>query len=118
MTRGVARPLPPAHIGHEFIDVFELLQGRPSDVLSGASRTGSEPDRKRFREVFVRVALRVPEAEMLDVPLAGGIGPVILGYLRRRLPEELLPPTPALQLVRMLKGVPGLVAHDPHAFGA
>jgi hypothetical protein len=64
------------------------------------------------------VTLGVPQAQVLDVPLAGWIRAIVLGVRGRRLSEELLPATAPLQLVRMLKGVPRLVTHDPHAFGA
>src|SRR5688572_30860398 len=62
------------------------------------------------------MTLGVPQPQVLDVSLAGRIGAVVLGIASGRLAEELLPPAPALELVRVLERMAGLVSHDAHAF--
>src|SRR5437773_9694813 len=60
----------------------------------------SQPHRKGFGEILVRMALRVPAPEMLDITPAGRIGPVVERVVFRRRTEQLLPAPAALQLDR------------------
>src|SRR4051812_46768879 len=64
-------------LGHQLVDVFKLLQGRPAGVALAPIRARRQPDRKRLREIFVGMALSVPKREVLDVTLAGRLGPII-----------------------------------------
>ena len=51
---------------HQLVHVLQLLKRRPAHVALAPIRTRREPDRERLGEIFVRVALRVPEPEMLN----------------------------------------------------
>src|SRR4051794_16802679 len=104
------------NLAHQFVDIFELLQRRPSLISRPPVRTRPQPHRKRFGEIFIRMALRIPEAEMLDVPPAGRIGPVVARVALRRRAEQLLPAPAALQLVTVLNGMACLMTEDGHAF--
>src|SRR5437762_7103145 len=63
-------PLPGDFV-HQFIDIFELLQRRPSGIARPPVRTRPEPHREGFGEILIRMALRVPEPKMLDITAAG-----------------------------------------------
>ena len=63
--------------GHQIVNEFKFLQYRPAGVAHTPVRAGPEPDRKRFGEILVRVALCVPESQMLNEIPAGGVRPVI-----------------------------------------
>src|SRR5262249_54567341 len=65
--------------------------------------------------ILVRMALRIPEPEMLDITAARRIGPVIARGVFRGRTEQLLPAPTALQLVGMLHGVSRLMTEDGHA---
>src|SRR5437773_8962884 len=77
----------------------------------------SQPHRKGFGEILVRMALRVPAPEMLDITPAGRIGPVVERVVFRRRTEQLLPAPAALQLVGVLHGMACLVTENGHALG-
>src|SRR5690606_34837393 len=100
---------------HEAIDVLELLQCGPSGVAALPVAARFEPDGEGFGEVLVGMALRVPAAQVLHVPLARRVRAVGFRILRARAAEEPLPLTAAMQLVAVLDGVAALVAHDLHA---
>src|SRR5262249_20042830 len=79
--------------------------------------SGREPDRKCFREIFIRVTLRVPIFQMHHVTAAKWARPVsIWRFLTRCLPETSLPFFPTRQLICIHVRVPRLVApqfHEP-----
>lgn len=103
---------------HHFIDIFEFAQSRPSRIALPPVRTGLEPDCEGFREVFVGMALRIPEAKMLHVILACRIGTIEARIMGRGAAEQFLPAAAALQPERVLHHVSGLVAENAHAFVA
>src|SRR5262249_44696255 len=67
-------------------------------------------------EIFIRMALRIPESQMLDIILAGWVWPVIGRITDRRWTEQLLPAPTPLQLIGVLYDMPGFVPEDAHAF--
>src|SRR6266849_8754155 len=66
ILRCVHRRLP-RQKARQFIDVFEFLHRFPARVTLAPVELRREPDRERLREIFVRMALRVPVVEMHDV---------------------------------------------------
>src|SRR5579863_7798692 len=62
---------------HQLVDIFKLLERRPSLIARPPVRARPEPHGKRFGEILVRMALGVPEPKMLDKMPAGRIRPVI-----------------------------------------
>ena len=102
----------PGELLHELVHVLELLQRRPVVVALAPLRVRVEPHRERLGEVLVGMALRVPGIEVQHEALAVRLRRVVLGILGRRRPEQLEPLAPALQLVGVVDGVPGLVAQD------
>src|SRR5262249_52211449 len=74
-----------------------------------------QPDREGLGEILVRMALRVPQPQMLDEMPAGRVRPVIPRIAPRGWSEQPLPATPAVQLIGVLHHVPGFVAQDAHA---
>src|SRR5688572_25533068 len=97
-------------VRHQLVHVLELAERRPSRVPLPPAPSRLEPDREGLGEVLVRVRLRVPEVEVQHEALARWPWPVEVRIPLRGLPEELLPAPAALELVRVLDGVPRLVA--------
>src|SRR5262249_31448731 len=85
-------------------------------VARAPVRARAQPHRKGLGEILVGVALRVPEAQMLDEIPAGRIRPVIARIALRGGTEQLLPAAAALQRMRVLHPGAGLVTKDRHAF--
>src|SRR3954447_2645575 len=110
-----ARPRRSPDLAHQLVDIFDLLQRRPTSISRPPVRTGPQPHRKGLGEILVRMALRIPQPQMLDVTPAGRIGPVVAWVVFRRRAEQLLPASPALQLVAVLYGVACFVTEDGHA---
>ena len=113
---------PPRHLWpllgdfrHQLVDVLELAQRRPAGVAVAPVRARRQPDRERLGEILVGMALRVPQPQMLDVVLAGRIGPVVARIALRRAAEQLLPAAAPMQLIGQLHDVSRLVAQDAHA---
>src|SRR5246127_2487533 len=75
LPRRDERPLPGDFL-HQFVDIFELLQRRPTGIARPPVRTRPQPHREGFGKILVRMALRVPEPKMLDITPARRIGPV------------------------------------------
>src|SRR5688500_11036360 len=44
----------------ELVDVLEFLEGRPAGIAFSPCATRPQPDRVRFGEVLIRMALRIP----------------------------------------------------------
>ena len=107
----------PGDFRHQLVDVFELLERRPSVVARPPVRAGPQPHGERLGEILVRMALRVPQPQMLDEISAGRIRPVIARIALRGSAEQLLPLATALQLIGVLHHVAGFVAKNAHAFG-
>ena len=105
-------------LGHQLVDIFELLQRRPAGIALAPVGARLQPDREGLGEVLVGMALRIPQPQMLDVILARRIGPVVARIAGRGTAEQFLPAAAALQPVGVLDDVAGLVAQDAHAFGA
>ena len=61
---------------HQAVHVLEFLQCGPASVPSPPIGAWGKPDCERLREVFIRMALRIPAAQVLHVLLAGRVGPV------------------------------------------
>ncbi len=101
---------------HQFVDIFELLEGRPPGIALAPIRAGGEPDREGLGEILVRVALGIPERQVLDVTPARRVRAVVVGVAGRGAAEQLLPAAAALQLEGYLQRMSGLMAQDPHAF--
>ena len=76
-------------LGHQLVDIFELLQRRPALVALAPVRARREPDREGLGEILVRMALRVPERQMLDVAPAAGVRPVVVRVAGRGAAEQL-----------------------------
>ena len=110
------RPLP-GDLGHQLVDIFELLQRRPAGIARAPVRARPQPHREGLGEILVRMALRVPEPQVLDEIPARRIGPVIGRIASRRWAEQLLPAAAAMELIGVLDHMAGFVAEDAHAFG-
>src|ERR1700756_3079599 len=54
----------PGDLAHQFVDIFKLLQRRPSGIARPPVRTRPQPHREGFGEILVGMALRVPEPKM------------------------------------------------------
>src|SRR5438477_8555018 len=105
----------PRKRAHQLIDVFEFLQRFPARVTLAPVEPRREPDREGLREIFIRMALRIPVFEMHDVTAAERARPVsIRRLLARRLSENLLPLFLARKLVSVGVGVPSFVPHQLH----
>ena len=102
-------------LAHQRVQVLQLLQRRPVPVAAPPVGIRVEPDRERFREILVRMALRVPAVEVQDEALAVGLRRVVVGILHVRRAEDLLAPPPLTQLVRVVDGMSGLVPQDLQA---
>src|SRR5215471_9811206 len=109
------RPLP-GDFRHQLFDIFQLLQCRPSGVTRSPIRAGPEPHGKRFGEIFIWMALRVPESQMLDEMPAGRIRSIIARIALRGSTEKLLPSTTPLELIGVLQHMSGFMAKNAHAF--
>src|SRR5258705_6625459 len=116
LARRDRRPLP-CDLAHQLVDIFKLLQRRPTGIPGPPVRPRPQPYRKGFGEILVRMALRVPATKMLDITPAGRIGPVIERVVFRRRDEQLLPTPAAMQLVGMLHGMARLMTENGHALG-
>src|SRR5215213_2490682 len=107
----------PGDFAHQLIDIFKLLERRPPGIARPPVRTRPQPDSKRLGEIFVGVALCVPEPKVLDITPTGWIGPVIPRVAFRGRAEQLLPAPASVQLVGVLHGMPGFVTEDGHTLG-
>src|SRR6266478_7524304 len=97
---------------HQFIYVFEFLERPPSSVTFAPVKSRREPDREGFREIFIRMTLRVPILEMHDVATAERARPISIRRLLARCRPENLPP---LFLARKLIGIGvGVSRFVPH----
>src|SRR5947209_20145240 len=67
----------PGDFSHQLVDIFELLERRPARIARPPVRARPQPHRKSFGEILVRMTLRIPEPQVLDIAPAGWIGPVI-----------------------------------------
>src|SRR5580765_8420122 len=95
---------------HQFIDIFEFLQRFPAGVTLAPVESRGEPDCARLREIFIRMALRVPILEMHDVTAAKRARPIsIRRFLARCRPENLPPLFLARKLIGVGVGVPRLM---------
>src|SRR5215470_11848418 len=106
----------PGDFRHQLVDIFELLQCWPSGVTRSPTRAGPKPHRKRFGEIFIRMALCVPEPQVLDEMSAGRIRSIIARIALRGPAEQLLPSTTALELVGVLQHMAGFMTKNAHAF--
>ena len=75
----------------EAVDVLQLAHRTPAGVAGLPVRMRVEPDRERLGEILVRMALRVPTAEVLHVLFAAWIGAVMIGIRFARAAEQALP---------------------------
>src|SRR6266567_6001604 len=100
---------------HQRVDIFELLERRPARIACPPVRTRPQPYRKGLGEILVRMALRIPAAQVLDIAPAGRIGPVIARVAFRGRAEQLLPAPAAVQLVGVLHGMTGFMTQNRHA---
>src|ERR1700726_3160456 len=99
---------------HQLIDVLELLQRLPARVTLAPVEPRRKPDREGLREIFVRVALRIPIVQMHDVAATERAWPVGVRCLFARRGPKNLPP---LFLSRKLVGVGiGMCCLVPHQF--
>src|SRR3954470_17776124 len=108
---------PPGELVHQLLNIFVVRQRRPPAVPRPPVRAWAYPHREGFGEIFVRMALRVPEPKMLDKTPAGRIWPVVARVAFRRRTEQLLPAPAALRLVGVLHGMACLVPENRHALG-
>ena len=106
-----------ADTGGQVVYVLELSERGPAGIASPPFAARPKPDRERLREILVRMALGVPEAQVLHEMLAGGIRPIVARIMPRGRAEQLLPTPAALQLVGMLHGMARLVTENGHALG-
>ena len=100
---------------HQAVHVLQLAERAPSGVPLAPLAVGRQPHGKRFGEVFVRVALRVPRIEMEHEALAVGLGRVELRIRLARRSERVLPLPAPPQSECVVDGVTGLVPEDAHA---
>src|SRR5688572_20181660 len=75
-TTGGGRPLSPDLL-HQLIDVFQLAHGRPAFVATAPIGSRTQPDGEGFSEILVRMTLRVPEPQVLDVAFARRVWPIV-----------------------------------------
>src|SRR5215470_15001051 len=115
LSTGEQRPLP-GDFRHQLVDIFQLLQCRPSGVTRSPIRAGPEPHGKRFGEIFIWMALRVPESQVLDEMPAGRIRSIIARIALRGSTEQLLPSTTPLELIGVLQHMAGFMTKNAHAF--
>src|ERR1700730_18210533 len=115
LPTGEQRPLP-GDFRHQLVDIFKLLQRRPSGVARSPIRAGPKPHSKRFGEIFIRMALCVPEAQMLDEMPAGRVRSIIARIALRGPSEQLLPSATSLQPIGVLQHMAGFMAKNAHAF--
>src|SRR5262245_14257592 len=87
----------------------------PAAVVRRPVRRRIEPDGECLREVFIRMALRVPMVEMLHETLAVRLRRVVLGVLSRRTSEETASGRSPAQVVRVVERVSHFVAQDTKA---
>src|SRR6266566_4465117 len=106
----------PGDFRHQRIDIFKLLQCWPSGVTRSPIRTGPKPHGKCFGEIFIRMALGVPEPQVLDKMPAGRIRSIIARIALRGPAEQLLPSTTALELIGVLQHMAGFMTKNAHAF--
>ncbi len=109
------RPLA-GDLPHQLVDIFELLERRPAGIARAPMRARPQPHREGFGEILVRMALRVPQPQMLDVIAARRIGPVIARIALRRRTEQLLPAAAAIKLIGVGDDMAAFVPQNAHAF--
>src|SRR6185312_4950013 len=104
----------PADAGHELIDEAQFVECRPADVGAAPVRIRLQPHREGLREVFRRMRLRVPLAEVMHVAAAARPGAIPMGIRQRCRPEHVTPALATPQAIGIVERVPGLVTQDAH----
>src|SRR5688500_7477472 len=67
-----------SHLAHHIVDILELCKRRPPSVGLSPIEIGSEPYRKRLREIFVRMLLCIPAEYVSDKVVGEWIGAITL----------------------------------------
>src|SRR5215813_4752001 len=101
-------------LSHQLVDILQFLQRGPSGIAPAPVRAGRQPHRKGLGKILIRVALRVPQRQMIDVATTGWIWPIISWVAPRRWAEQLPPAAPAVQLIGHLHYMAGFVAQNAH----
>ena len=103
-----------AHFAHHRVDVLQLPERAPAFVLRAPIDAGREPHGERFREVFVRVFLRVPPQNVADVLVSKWIGPVPVAVRSRVGAEHFVPVGAIVQPIGVVERVTGFVPEESH----
>src|SRR5579884_3440634 len=81
----------PGNLGHQLVNIFELLECGPASIAGPPLRPRPQPYRKGLGEILIRVALRIPKPQVLNEVSARRIGTVVAWISPRAWPEQLLP---------------------------
>src|SRR6185369_16675743 len=76
-------------IGHQLVDILELLQRRPAVITTSPLRARRQPNGKRLGEVFRGMRLRVPGRQVQDILATLRFRLVEVGIRLRERAEEL-----------------------------
>ena len=96
------------------VDVLEFLQRAPAGVAAFPFRVRIEPDRKRIGEVLVRMLLRVTAGDVPHVIAGEGDERVVVAIRFAHGAEQLAELRRAIELIRVIECVAGLVAQVHH----
>jgi len=101
---------------HQRVDIRKLGErDRPFSVARAPARSRAQPHRERLRKILIGMTLRIPTRKMSNEARAATVRAVAIGIRGARCAEERAPARAAMQPVRVLNRVSGLVPHDRHA---